>query len=967
MAKISVIVPIYGVEKYLRECLDSIINQTFRDLEIILIDDGGKDNCPQIIDEYAQKDERIIAIHKENGGYGRACNVGLDRASGEYISIIEPDDYIKENMFADLYKIAEEYGSDIVKSGFYDNLQSKSLTRCKKAEFSEDIPIDRSFQITEYPYFLIYHPSIWSCLYRRAFLKKHNIRFAEVPGAGWSDNPFQVQTMCLAERINYTPEGYYYWRRLNENESDDLKDYMIPFRRCDEIHEWLDENNISDENILACLYVRELNYIKIVLGMLRLRDIQPAFRLIKLMLKRMDKNIVYHNKFVDKRRKKFYTLVSGLCFAAYLNEVRRRLISVKWNKKEKSVKVLGRTFSRMFNGDKQNIKIKIIQVFHKDFIRIKSPIILPMHVGRALSNIKTKELLQDMIGDDSYKDNISDQNNIYCELTAQYYAWKNSDFLKELEYVGFMHYRRVFNFNNKNIKNLNYTRKQVYDAINGFDIILPEKLPCYSKLAQSYVDSVKIHWDLERKYKDLNKIYERTIELYPEYKESFDQVLNKDSIYWYNMFIMKSDLFKTYSSWLFNILNIDVELFDEQLRIKGYLAEILLNVFIEKNKNTLKIKEIPTVKIELDNYVKNSFLENIFSVKNQISGSHRKYKVITCLGIKFKFPAPFVKKISYTSIQDGNTIYADSLMLAFNKQINSIDFLDFNKELIKLISIDKCTQDEFLIYIDSLIKNNETKTATELLNQYIIKYGFSGIWSFYDVAEFAKNNGLVNDLNGKVCQVYECLLSEKSKYDFKNLIENKTVAIVGNGPSEKNTNHGKEIDAHDIVIRMNNYKIEGFEKDYGTKCDIWARGIGASDVLDKTKQNNFKACLYAADITKFKLSYALYQIIERDLKKTDLISIAIDSATATEIKKESHIYFPTTGFNTILYIIKTCNPKKVDCYGFSFNQKKVDGFASHYFNDRIKKEAIKRSLVHDFNKESVYLRQVLELGVNTNV
>ena len=173
MAKISVIVPIYGVEKYLRECLDSIINQTFGDLEIILIDDGGKDGCPQIIDEYAQKDNRIIVIHKPNGGYGQSCNVGLDRASGEYISIIEPDDYIKENMFADLYKIAEEYDSDIVKSGFYDNLQSKSLTRCKKAEFSEDIPTDRSFRITEYPYFLIYHPSIWSCLYKRAFLKKY--------------------------------------------------------------------------------------------------------------------------------------------------------------------------------------------------------------------------------------------------------------------------------------------------------------------------------------------------------------------------------------------------------------------------------------------------------------------------------------------------------------------------------------------------------------------------------------------------------------------------------------------------------------------------------------------------------------------------------------------------------------------------------------------------------------------------
>ena len=342
MAKISVIVPIYGVEKYLRECLDSIINQTFRDLEIILIDDGGKDNCPQIIDEYAQKDERIIAIHKENGGYGRACNLGLDRASGEYISIIEPDDYIKENMFADLYKITEEYDSDIVKSGFYDNLQSKSLTRCKKAEFSEDIPTDRSFRITEYPYFLIYHPSIWSCLYRRAFLKKHNIRFAEVPGAGWSDNPFQVMTMCLAERINYTSEAYYYWRRLNENESDDLKDYTIPFKRSDEIHGWLEENNIRDENILACLYVRELNYIKIVLGMLRLRDIRPAFRLIKLMLKRMDKTLINENKYVDKWHRRFYKGLSKNCYFYYLDSLRKKIISIKFNRREKSVFFMGK-------------------------------------------------------------------------------------------------------------------------------------------------------------------------------------------------------------------------------------------------------------------------------------------------------------------------------------------------------------------------------------------------------------------------------------------------------------------------------------------------------------------------------------------------------------------------------------------------------------------------------------------------
>ena len=344
MAKISVIVPIYGVEKYLRECLDSIINQTFSDLEIILIDDGGKDGCPQIIDEYAQKDNRIIVIHKPNGGYGQSCNVGLDRASGEYISIIEPDDYIKLNMYEELYGIAKQFDSDIVKSGFYDNLQSKTLTRCKKVEFPDEIPTDSSFTIREYPYFLIMHPSIWSCIYKRDFLNRHSIRFLEIPGAGWSDNPFQVAVMCLAERINYTSEAYYYWRRLNENESDDLKDYTIPFKRSDEIHGWLEENNIRDENILACLYVRELNYIKIVLGMLRLRNIPAAFGLVKLMLKRMDKSLINNNKYVDEWHRRFYKGLSKNCYFYYLNSLRKRIISIRFNKREKCIFFMGKVF-----------------------------------------------------------------------------------------------------------------------------------------------------------------------------------------------------------------------------------------------------------------------------------------------------------------------------------------------------------------------------------------------------------------------------------------------------------------------------------------------------------------------------------------------------------------------------------------------------------------------------------------------
>ena len=221
MAKVSVIVPVYGVEKYLREAIDSVLNQTLTDLEIILIDDGGKDNCPAIIDEYAQNDSRIIAIHKQNGGYGQTCNLGLSKATGEYIAILEPDDYIDSKMYEELYKIAKEHNSDIVKSCFYDNLQCDRLKRVKKVKWNDYIPEDKSFTIKEYPYFLYYHPSIWTCIYKKEFLDKHNIRFVEAPGAGWTDNPFQVQTMCLAERINYTSNAYYYWRRLNYFDSDE--------------------------------------------------------------------------------------------------------------------------------------------------------------------------------------------------------------------------------------------------------------------------------------------------------------------------------------------------------------------------------------------------------------------------------------------------------------------------------------------------------------------------------------------------------------------------------------------------------------------------------------------------------------------------------------------------------------------------------------------------------------------------
>ena len=116
--RISVIIPVYGVEKYLDKCVESVVNQTYKDIEIILIDDGGKDKCPEMCDDWAKRDNRIIVIHKENGGQGLARNAGLDIATGEYILFVDSDDYIELNMVDELVKGTDDGKHDIVLCGY---------------------------------------------------------------------------------------------------------------------------------------------------------------------------------------------------------------------------------------------------------------------------------------------------------------------------------------------------------------------------------------------------------------------------------------------------------------------------------------------------------------------------------------------------------------------------------------------------------------------------------------------------------------------------------------------------------------------------------------------------------------------------------------------------------------------------------------------------------------------------------
>ncbi len=243
MAKVSIIVPTYNVEQYLEECMDSIVGQTLKDLEIICVNDGSTDDSLNILKKYAAADDRIIIIDKKNEGYGCAMNDGLDRASGEYVGIVEPDDYVDFHMYEDLYHIAKKKDLDIIKADFYRFVRNKNGQTLKFYDalskdgngYNEVIDPKKNDKIFGYVL------NTWSGIYRRAFLEKYHIRHNTTPGASFQDNGFWFQTFCLAERVYFVNKPYYMNRRDNPNSSVKSREKVYCMNEEYEfIHQFLD-------------------------------------------------------------------------------------------------------------------------------------------------------------------------------------------------------------------------------------------------------------------------------------------------------------------------------------------------------------------------------------------------------------------------------------------------------------------------------------------------------------------------------------------------------------------------------------------------------------------------------------------------------------------------------------------------------------------------------------------------------
>lgn len=198
--KISVIVPVYNTEMFIDRCLNSILEQTFTDFELILIDDNSPDHCPEICEEYTGKDSRIKTIHNTvNQGSSISRKIGLDNASGVYIQFIDSDDWIEKNMFEHLYSTAISENYDIVWHDFFDN---DYTYRNQKMEKWDKINIYRNFFDSESKI----TASVWN-----KFAKKEIFLHINFPNASqWEDLVITVQLINNAAKINYLPEAFYH-------------------------------------------------------------------------------------------------------------------------------------------------------------------------------------------------------------------------------------------------------------------------------------------------------------------------------------------------------------------------------------------------------------------------------------------------------------------------------------------------------------------------------------------------------------------------------------------------------------------------------------------------------------------------------------------------------------------------------------------------------------------------------------
>lgn len=262
MVKVSIVLPIYNVEKYLPKCLDCLLNQTLRDIEIICVNDESTDNSLEILNNYAKKDNRINIINQPNSGPGVARNNGIHIANGEYIAFCDPDDWIDENVYEYLYDTAKANNADVVEYAVAVHEEKNGKIKIKDNLYDCDV-----INITEKPYLLFKGIlASWNKLCLARLIKEQNILFSE--GYCAEDMLFTISLKSVANKILYINKPFYHYlhRKSSITHKKSATNSLVPFFIAD-VLDFLQKKDIYNKVIddfwnfaigIATLHYRKL-------------------------------------------------------------------------------------------------------------------------------------------------------------------------------------------------------------------------------------------------------------------------------------------------------------------------------------------------------------------------------------------------------------------------------------------------------------------------------------------------------------------------------------------------------------------------------------------------------------------------------------------------------------------------------------------------------------------------------------
>ncbi|MBE6470031.1 MAG: DUF4422 domain-containing protein [Coriobacteriaceae bacterium] len=619
--RFTICIPSYRDLEYLPACLDSVLTQSFADVEAVVVDDGSGDGTAEFLQTRAKEDTRLRLILKtENAGLHRARIAAVEQAQGDYILFLDSDDELPAGFLKKLDEALEtcpaevlHYGIDVIGSGFseqecssFEGYVNRDVEWLKghdilRAAFSPSAGFRQDWRITQRAYSRE--------LAQRAFASMSDLRLEHAEDAYESFVLLAFATDQVT-RNDLIGLKYFYGRGLNNAEILTVEDFASivgHFWEClGEIERFVVENpqmEWTDTLAGARMKLRELLFNEWHVRIPNDKKIEAAQQVSKIMggldvgieLMRLTRDAAYAIWDAGE------VMGEGEPFHAWFEAAKElagneSAISPEFQKVYEAAKLhISELRERALVRDYEKQDIRIFVSTHKRVDLFDSKVLQPVQVGAAMRDNRFSWTLHDDEGE-----NISTLNPMYCELTTQYWAWKNVD----APYIGFCHYRRYFDFSDDHHKENLYgevmddrinaitqSRYQLDDAsiartLEGVDVVTTTVNDVRPFAGQSV--TMRSQYDLaDQLYvEDLDRVMDILVARHPEYREDVQTFLSGHTSCFCNMFIMRRDIFRAYCEWLFPLLEEFVEKTDmscysrEGVRTPGHLSERLLNVYL---------------------------------------------------------------------------------------------------------------------------------------------------------------------------------------------------------------------------------------------------------------------------------------------------------------------------------------------------------------------------------------------------